>query len=129
MSERVNALFSGDMPPPPTDYGPRFRTIEQTLWAAIVLNVLGIPCWTSVPGALLTLWAWLATDTDAALSSDEHMSSTDTEHLARLRKRATATLIFCVAALLVQIILLSTTFYERLWGSASVAIQHVWQAI
>jgi hypothetical protein len=129
MTDRVDILFSGNLPSPPKDHGPRLNKIEQTLWAAIVLNVLGIPCWTSVPGAILTLWAWLATAPDAESPISDPMSPSDTERLARLRKRANITLVFCVVALIVQIVLLSTTFYERLWGSMSVAINHLWQSI
>jgi len=129
MSERVDELFSGGLPPPEPENGPRLHRIEQTLWAAIALNALGIPCWTSVPGAVLTLWVWLATDPDAVRPMERELTTEETAHLARLRSRATAALIFCIAALIVQIFLLSTSFYERLWGSVSVAIQHLWQAV
>jgi hypothetical protein len=65
MTEKVDALFSGDLPLPPSELGPRLNRLRQTLSVAIALDVLGIPCWTSVPGAILTLYVWLSTDTDA----------------------------------------------------------------
>ena len=129
MSERVDALFAGNLPTPPADRGPRLQRLEQTLWVAIALNVLGILCWTSVPGAVLTLWVWLATDADAAQAGEEEFSRADAERIAQLRRRATGALLFCVMALIAQIFLLSTSFYERLWGSMSVAAQHLWQAV
>ena len=128
MSEKVDALFSGDLPPPPRDLGPRIRRLRQTLWAAIALDVLGIPCWTSVPGAVLTLWVWLSTD-PGMVPSDEMHSPVELAQLGRMRRIATIALVFCVASLVTQIFLLSTSFYERLWGSLSVVIQHLWQSV
>ncbi len=127
MTEKVDALFSGDLPLPPSELGPRLERLRQTLWVAIALDVLGIPCWTSVPGAILTLYVWLSTDTDT--HPDELHSTDELAQLGRLRKTATWALVFCVASLMAQIFLLSTSFYERLWGSLSVVIQHLWQSV
>lgn len=127
MTEKVDALFSGDLPLPPSELGPRLERLRQTLWVAIALDVLGIPCWTSVPGAILTLYVWLSTDTDT--NPDELHSTDELAQLGRLRKTATWALVFCVASLMAQIFLLSTSFYERLWGSLSVVIQHLWQSV
>jgi hypothetical protein len=127
MTEKVDALFSGDLPLPPSELGPRLERLRQTLWVAIALDVLGIPCWTSVPGAILTLYVWLSTDTDT--NPDDLHSTDELAQLGRLRKTATWALVFCVASLMAQIFLLSTSFYERLWGSLSVVIQHLWQSV
>ena len=127
MTEKVDALFSGDLPLPPSELGPQLDRLRQTLWVAIALDVLGIPCWTSVPGAILTLYVWLSTDTDT--NPDELHSTDELAQLGRLRKTATWALVFCVASLMAQIFLLSTSFYERLWGSLSVVIQHLWQSV
>jgi len=127
MSEKVDALFSGDLQLPPSELGPRLDRLRQTLWVAIALDVLGVPCWTSVPGAILTLYVWLSTDIDA--SPDGMHSPDELAKLGRLRKIATWALVFCVASLMAQIFLLSTSFYERLWGSLSVVIQHLWQSV
>ena len=64
MSDKVDALFDGDPPAPPEPAEPRLRAIRGMLWVGIPLVILGIPCWTSVPGAVLTLWAWLSTDAE-----------------------------------------------------------------
>ena len=128
MSEKVDALFSGDLRLPPADLEPRIRRLRQTLWAAIALDLLGVPCWTSVPGAILTLWVWLSTDPDMVPSDAMHTPD-ERAQLGRLRRIATWALVFCVASLVAQIFLLSTTFYERLWGSLSVVIQHLWQSV
>ena len=128
MSEKVDALFSGDLPLPPSSLGPRLHRLWQTLWVGIVLDVLGIPCWTSVPGAILTLYVWLSTDADGIPGDGMH-SADELAQLGRLRNIATWALIFCVASLMAQIYLLSTSFYERLWGSLSVVIQHLWQSV
>ena len=129
MSDRVDALFGGDLPASSGGREPRLKRIEQTLWFALALNVLGIPCWTSVPGAILTLWAWFATDPENVALDAAGMAPAERDRLHRLRRRAHATLAVCVAALILQIILLSTAFYSRLWGSFSVAVQHLWQAV
>ena len=127
MTEKVDALFSGDLPLPPSELGPQLDRLRQTLWVAIALDILGIPCWTSVPGAILTLYVWLSTDTDT--NPDDLHSTDELAQLGRLRKTATWALVFCVASLMAQIFLLSTSFYERLWGSLSVVIQHLWQSV
>ena len=129
MSDRVDALFGGDLPAPAGDHEPRLQRIEQTLWFALALNVLGIPCWTSVPGAVLTLWVWFATDPESIELNAAGMGPSDRDRVQRLRRRANATLAVCIAALILQIVLLSTAFYSHLWGSISVALQHLWQSV
>ena len=128
MSEKVDALFSSEIPTrTPLEARQRLQRMNRTLWMAIVLNVLGLPCWTSVPGAALTLWVWLATDTDLARIEAGEYADDDAAFLMKIRRYATAALVFCVASLVLQIFLLSSSFYERFWGSISVAIQHIWQ--
>jgi len=128
MSDKVDALFSGDLPTStPIEAQQRLHRLNRTLWIAVALDILGLPCWTSVPGAVLTLWVWLATDSDLVRIEAEEYSDEDASFLMRIRKIATGALIFCVASLALQIFLLSTTFYERFWGSLSIAIQHLWQ--
>ena len=128
MSEKVDALFSSEIPiRTPVEARQRLVRLYQTLWVAIWLNVLGIPCWTSVPGAALTLWVWLSTDTDMARVDAGEYADSDAAFLMKIRRYATAALGFCVASLVLQIFLLSSSFYERFWGSIAVAIQHIWQ--
>jgi len=125
MSEKVDALFAGEPPPPIEPAEPRIRAIRGILWVGIPLVVLGIPCWTSVPGAGLTLWAWMATDAEMSRIEAGTTTPEDAAQLMELRRLATGALILCVGTLIIQIILLGTTFYERLWGSIVVAMDHV----
>ncbi len=128
MSEKVDALFSGELPTrTPIEAKKRLTRLHRTLSIAIVLDILGLPCWTSVPGAALTLWVWLATDADLMRIEVGEYSDEDSAFLMKIRRYASYALIFCVISLVIQIILLSTTFYQRFWGSISVAIQHLWQ--
>ena len=130
MSDKVDALFSSEIPTrTPVEARQRLERLYRTLWIAIWLNVLGVPCWTSVPGAGLTLWVWLATDTDLARVEAGEYADEDAAFLMKIRRYATAALAFCVASLVLQIFLLSSSFYERFWGSISVALQHVWQGV
>jgi hypothetical protein len=127
MSEKVDALFSGlGAEVPSQSTRPTSRT-QRLLAIAIVLNILGLPCWTSVPGAVLTLWVWMSLDTEMARIEAGAYSAADTAALLRLRRYASLTLILCVVCLIVQIALLSTTFYTRFWGSISVALNHLFQ--
>jgi hypothetical protein len=122
MSEKVDALFSGDPPAPPEPAEPKLRTIRGTLWVGIPLVILGVPCWTSVPGAVLTLWAWLATDAELPRIEAGEYTQEDAGKLLGLRRRASQALLLCVVTLVIQIVLLGTRFYERLWGSTLVAL-------
>ena len=128
MSDRVDALFSGNLPEPNANHEARLQRLNQTAWAAIALNILGIPCWTSVPGAALTLWVWFATDPDSIDGVDDAAPPAIREQFDQIRRRANVALTLCIAALLVQIILLSTSFYERLWGAAGALVRQLWQS-
>ena len=128
MSDRVDALFSGDLPERENHHEDRLERLNQTAWAAIALNVLGIPCWTSVPGAALTLWVWFATDPDTFILDEESSDPALRDQLDKIRRRANLALTLCIVALLVQIILLSTSFYERLWGATGALVRQMWQA-
>jgi len=129
MSDKVDALFAGELPTQtPIEAKKRLLRLHRTLWIAIVLDVLGLPCWTSVPGAALTLWVWLATDADLVRIEAGDYSDADAAFLMKIRRYASIALVFCVASLVLQIFLLSTAFYQRFWGSISVALQHLWQS-
>ena len=130
MSDKVDALFSSEIPTrTPIEDRKRLTRLHRTLWIAIVLDILGVPCWTSVPGAALTLWVWLATDADLTRIEAGEYSDDDAAFLMKIRRYATGALVFCVASLILQIFLLSSTFYERFWGSISVALQHIWHSM
>ena len=125
MSAKVDALFSGDDPEGPSPARPRIIRLKKLLAVAIVLDILGLPCWTSVPGAIMTLWVWMATDTDVAHIEAGTYSEGEAAELLQLRRYAAMALVLCVICLLVQIALLSTSFYARFWGSLSVALNHL----
>ena len=125
MSEKVEALFAGEPPAPIEPAEHRIRAIRGILLFAIPMVILGIPCWTSVPGAGLTLWAWMSTDGEMSRIEAGTTAPEDAAMLIQLRRLAAGALALCVVTLIIQIVLLGTTFYERLWGSAVVAIKHL----
>jgi hypothetical protein len=116
MSSNVDALFSGEPQKKPVDVTARMRRIKRILWLAVPLDLFGIPCWTGVPGAVLTLWAWLATDSEVARIEAGDYTHTDAMRLLTLRRITFWALLFSVVSLIVQSWLLSTPFYLRLWG-------------
>ena len=115
---RVDALFAGEPPKPPTPAGPVLRKMRWLLAVAIPLDAAGILCWTGVPGAALTVWAWLVADAELARIEAGEYDSADAGRLQALRTLAAWTLGFCVLSLVVQIYLLSSDFYTRIWGAA-----------
>ena len=115
MSSNVDALFSGEPQKRPVDVSARMRRIKRILWFAVPLDLLGIPFWTGVPGAILTLWAWLATDAEVARIEAGDYAHTDAMRLLTLRRITFWALLFSVVSLIVQSWLLSTPFYLRLW--------------
>jgi len=112
---RVDALFAGEPPPAPALAGPRIRRLQLILVVAIPLDVLGVPCWTGVPGAALTLWAWLLADSEVARVEAGEYTTGDAARLMRLRTISAWALGFCVVSLLIQTWLLSTVFYNRFY--------------
>lgn len=114
MSEKVDALFAGEPPPPPVEAAPRLRAIRAALIVATPLDLLGVLCWTGVPGAAITLWAWLQADGEMARVEAGEYSSEDAAAMMRLRSMSGWLLGFCVLSLLVQAYLLTTSFYSQL---------------
>lgn len=109
---RVDALFAGEPPPPMLEAGARIRRLRSVLMIAIPLNLLGIPCWTGVPGAVLTLWAYLTADNEMARIDAGQYSGEDAAVIMRLRTISTYTLYFCVVSFIGQAWLMSTSFYN-----------------
>jgi hypothetical protein len=115
MSSNVDALFAGEPHKKPVDVSDRIRRIKRILWFAVPLDLFGIPFWTGVPGAILTLWAWLATDAEVARIEAGDYAHTDAMRLLTLRRITFWALLFSVVSLIVQSWLLSTPFYLVLW--------------
>ncbi len=111
---KVDALFEGEPPAPPPDPGPALRRLRVLLAVAIPLDLLGIPCWTGVPGAVLTLWAWLRADAEAARVREGAYDDDLAADFLRLRAWAAWALGFSILSLVVQAWLLTTPFYALL---------------
>lgn len=116
MSEKVDALFAGEPPPEPIAAGPKLRAIRAALLVALPLNLLGVLCWTGVPGAAITLWAWLQADGEMPRVEAGEYLSEDAANMMRLRTMAGRLLGFCVLSLVLQAYLLTTSFYSSLWS-------------
>lgn len=110
---KVDALFAGD-PPAPVDLRPALRRLRWLLWVAAPLNAAGVLCFTGVPGAALTLWAWLLADDGAGRVREGGVPADQGADALRLRDWAAWNLGLCVSSLLLQAWLLTTDFYEVL---------------
>lgn len=109
MTRRVDALFGGEGPP------RRARVVELglLLGVALALDLSGILCCTSVPGAALTLVAWLWADGDLARVRSGHLAPRDGPTLERMKQVANAGLVLCGVTFVIQIALLQDGTYER----------------
>lgn len=118
--ERVDALFSGEPPAPALEGLPRIRRLQLVLLVAIPLDLLGIPCWTGVPGAILTLYAWLIADGQKAAIDAGQYPHEQAAALLRLRQISAWALGLCVVSLMLQAWLLSSAgyrqIYDAIWG-------------
>jgi len=118
VSEGTDGLFSD---PPAMS---RIRWIRRLLWVAVPLDLAGVLCCTSVPGAGLTLAAWALADADMARVESGHLPQEAAPELLRLKRFALGLLVLCGLSFLLQIVLLSNGTYERwflvldLWWSA-----------
>lgn len=110
---RVDALFAGEPPPPPREAGPTLRRLRVVLSLAIPLDALGIFCWTGVPGAALTLYAYLSSDAEMARIEAGEYSPDDAAALSRLRSISTFFLYFSVVSFLIQTALFTRGFYNE----------------
>ena len=113
--QRVDALFAGEPPPPLLDGESPQRFIRRLLYVAIPLDLLAIPLWTGVPGALLTLWAWLRADAEARQVGAGRYSEEDGRAILRLRRVAQGALVFILLSFMVQIWLLTRPEYTALY--------------
>ncbi len=113
---KVDALFGGEPPLPPLDPTPRLRRLAVLLAVAIPLDLLGITCFTGVPGAAITLWAYLVADSEQALAdAGRYANDRHRARLARLRSVALWAMAFTIVSLVVQIVLFAATdFYSAL---------------
>ena len=108
---RVDALFAGEPPPPPLEARVRLRRLHLILGLGLPLNLLAVPCCTGVPGAVLTLWAYVLADGETARIQAGQYTSEDAARLLRLQRLSTWMLYFCVVSFLAQVWLLSNASY------------------
>lgn len=113
---KVDALFDGEPPPPPVEVGPRVRRLRALLGVAIAFDVLGL-VFTVVPGAALTLWAWLAADTEAARIEAGGQDEAAAAAVLGLRSVARWAMVLTVGCLLLQAWLLGQGVYTVVWGA------------
>lgn len=111
----VDDLFSGDGPAAPVE--DRLRTIWRVLLIAAPLNACGITCFTGVPGAALTLWAWQLAEEERARVESGALPAERGGPVGRARSAAFGMLIFVAASLVAQIFLFTQGFYEWALGA------------
>jgi hypothetical protein len=95
---------------------------DRLLLLSLPLHLLGVPCWTGVPGALLTLWAYLLVDGQMHHLDAGALPVESLARLERVKRRATGLLLFSVASFLLQAWLLSHGV-GPLWASLLLALQ------
>ncbi|MDP2312988.1 MAG: hypothetical protein Q8P41_08790 [Pseudomonadota bacterium] len=109
----VDDLFSpeGAVEPPPPD---RLRRIERLLAVALPLNVLGVFCFTGVPGALLALVGWQLADEEVARVESGALAPEKGPRARRMRGFAFGQLGFALLSLALQASLFGMGFYDGL---------------
>lgn len=112
----MDALFDGEPPPPPIDAGPRILLLQAILAVALPLDLAAVLCCTGVPGAALTLWAYLMADAEVArVDAGRYASADDAARVLRLRAVSGYAMAFTIVSFLVQIFLFATGRYDQLW--------------
>lgn len=110
---RVEVLFGGEPPAPLVDPAPRLRRLTWLLAVAIPLDLLGVTCFTGVPGAFLTLWAYLLADAETAqVSAGRYPEGDASARARRLRTVAAWAMAFTIVSFVVQIGLFWWGFYD-----------------
>jgi hypothetical protein len=93
---------------------------------AVAMDLLGLLV-TVVPGAVMTLWAWLAADGEVARI--EAGGSYDEDAIASvlgMRNLARWAMLFCVVCLLAQAWLLHQGFYNMVWAVLMQTAVGIW---
>ena len=111
-SAKVDALFAGELPEP-VNLAPTLRLLRLLLVVSLPMNLAGVLCWTGVPGAILTLWAWLVADGEASAVSAGVLDGAEAAR-GMGASIAAGNLGLCVLMLFIEASLLATPFYEQL---------------
>ena len=110
---RVEVLFGGEPPRALVDPAPRIRRLTALLALAIPLDLLGITCFTGVPGAFLTLWAYLMADGEAAqVKAGRYPDGPSAARMLRLRTVSSWAMVFTILSFVAQIALFWGGFYD-----------------
>lgn len=104
MSTDTDELFGGGDRAPVVD---PTRNIRRMLIAGAVLDTVGAPCFLSVPGALVTLYAWQRASEEVERVASGAVGPEHGPQLRALRKIALALLVWCCASMAVQTTILS----------------------
>ena len=108
----VDELFSGQAPPPPVD---RAAGIRWRAALAMVLNLLGpCTCVTSVPGAALSLWVWVAADDELQRVESGALAPERRAEIVVLRDQTYRCMTMAAILCLVQVVLWVSGDYAAL---------------
>lgn len=113
-TDRVDALFAGGGPGGTRTRPGRSRQILALLSIATPLNLAGTVTCTVIPGALLTLWAWVLARRELAILEHGELPVRETQRIGRLERFAAWMLGACAVLLCVQVYLLATGTYQAL---------------
>ncbi len=105
-------LFGGSGPPDGPPPSARLDRARRWLWLALVLDALGPFCFTSVPGALLTLWAWQAADEELARVESGNLPAALEGPARNVRRLAWGLAAFCAVSMTFQMMLFWIGFYD-----------------
>jgi hypothetical protein len=106
----VDDLFSGGAKAPPI--ADNLARIWRFLVFATPLNLFGFACFTSVPGAFLTLWAWQLAEEEVARVESGALPAERGASVRAARGYAFGMLVFVCFSLLGQIVLYSLGLYD-----------------
>jgi hypothetical protein len=110
---RVDVLFGGEPPRALVDPTPRIRRLTVLLAVAIPLDLLGITCFTGVPGAFLTLLAYLMADGEVAqVKAGRYPEGPSASRMLRLRTVSAWAMVFTILSFVAQIALFWGGFYD-----------------
>lgn len=105
----ADELFSSEAPRPVAD---RLTKATVILGIAVPLNLLGVTCFTGVPGAILSIWGWYIAEEElqrvevGALPADREKAA------RRVRTFGFTQLGIASVSLLAQLVLFGIGFYD-----------------
>ena len=113
----VDDVFSAERPPAPVR--DRLDRAARLLAVALPLNVLGVACFTGVPGAVLALVAWHIADEEVLRVESGALPAERGVRARRVRGLGFAMLVFAIGSLILQIVLFGAGFYQALLAAAA----------